>query len=92
MANETNHEELLRNVLDRVMQNNRQIRPGTPMAELKAAIEAAISALPPLEFEAYSQAINDKTAAERFVQKAPEIIGWNADQVVEWIEALSKKV
>jgi hypothetical protein len=92
MAGETNQEELLRNVLERVIQNNRQVRPGTPMAELRSAIEAALSALPPLEFEEFTQAIGDTAAAERFVRNAPEIIGWNADQIVEWIEELSKKV
>jgi hypothetical protein len=36
--------------------------------------------------------VDDASAVERFVQKAPEIIGWNADQIVEWIEELTKKV
>jgi len=91
MATENSQEQLLRTVLEHVVQNNRQIRPGSPMAELKAAIEGALSSLPPLEFEAYTQAVGDTSAVERFVQKAPEIIGWNADQIVEWIEDLSKK-
>jgi hypothetical protein len=92
MVTDSSQEQLLRTVLEHVIQNNRQNRPGSPMAELKSAIEAALSSLPPLEFEAFSQAVGDAGAVDRFVQKAPEIIGWNADQIVEWIEALSKKI
>jgi hypothetical protein len=92
MTTEFDQEQLLRRVLEQVTQNNRQTRPGTPMAELKAALDAALSSLPPLEFEAYTQAVSDAGAVERFVQKAPEIIGWDADQIVEWIEELSQKI
>lgn len=92
MSPEQTHEQLLRQVLDVVIENNKKIRPGTPMAELKGAIEAALSSLPPLEFEEFSKAIDDTDAAERLVQRAPEIIGWNADQIVEWVEDLSKKM
>lgn len=92
MASDSDQEQLLRSVLERVMQNNRQVRPGSPMAELKAAIEASLASLPPLEFEAFDRAVADASAVERFVEKAPDIIGWNADQVVEWVEELAKKV
>jgi len=92
MTEDNQHDQLLQNVLDRVIQNNLQIRPGTPMAELKEAIEDAITSLPALDFEDASRAIEDKNAAENLVQRAPEIIGWNADQIVEWVEELSKKI
>lgn len=92
MTSDSDQEQLLRKVLEQVVQNNRQTRAGTPMAELKAALDAAVSSLPPLEFEAFNQAIGDSAAMDRFVQKAPEIIGWDADHIVEWIEALSKKL
>ena len=92
MATDTNQEQLLRTVLEHVIQNNRQLRPGSPMAELKSAIEASLASLPPLEFEEFSKAVEDASAVERFVQKAPEIIGWSADQIVEWIEELTKKI
>ena len=91
MANEVSHQELLAKVLDRVIQNNQAVRPGTPMAELKDAIEAAIQNLPPLEFGEFSKAIEDTGAAEALVQRAPEIIGWDADRIIEWIETLAKK-
>jgi hypothetical protein len=92
MSTDLSHEELLQRVLERVIENNRRDRPGTPMAELKSAVESALSSLPPLEFDAFNQAISDDNALERFVQKAPELIGWNADQIVEWVEELSKKL
>ena len=92
MTEDNQHEQLLKNVLDRVIQNNLQIRPGTPMAELKEAIEDAIKTLPPLDFEDASDAIGDKDAAQNLVQRAPEIIGWDADKIVEWVEELSKKI
>ena len=92
MASDQAHEDLLKGVLDQVVQNNRQIRPGTPMADLKAAIETALTSLPPLEFEEFTKAISDEQAGETLIQRAPEIIGWNADQIVEWIEQLSKKI
>jgi hypothetical protein len=92
MAMEPAQEDLLRQVLDQVVQNNQQIKPGTPMAELKAAIEAALGSLPPLEFEEFTQAVGDADAADRLVRRAPEMIGWNADQIVEWVEELAKKV
>lgn len=89
---EDSYEALLKEVLDRIEQDNNLAKPGTPMAELKNAVEAAIQALPPLEFEEFSQAVNDEEAVKRLIQRAPEIIGWNADQIVEWIEELSKKL
>lgn len=92
MPAETSHQELLKRVLERIKQNNLEARPGTPMAELKEAIEAAIEDLPPIEFEEFTQAIEDKGAADQLIEKGPEIIGWNADKIVEWIEALSTKL
>ncbi len=92
MAQDQSHEELLKNVLERVVANNQHIRPGTPMAELKEALEAALQSLPPLEFEEFNQAIEDENAAAKLVDNAPELIGWNADQLVEWVEALAKKM
>ncbi len=86
------HAALLGEVLERVRQNNLQARPGTPMAELKNAIEEALASLPALEFEEFSKAIDDADAAQRLVQRAPEMIGWNADQIVEWVEKLSEKL
>ena len=91
MANEQTHEELLKEVLDQVIRNNRQMRPGTPLAELKAAIEAGLTSLPPLKFEEVTQAVGDTKAGETLLQRAPEIIGWNADQLVEWVEELARK-
>jgi hypothetical protein len=91
MAEKT-HEELLREMLEQVVQNNAQVKPGTPMFELKAAIESAISTLPPLEFEEFNQAISDTDASEKLVRRAPELIGWNADQIVEWVQELAKKM
>jgi hypothetical protein len=92
MANEEQYEQLLKDVLDQVVQNNRQLRPGTPMAELKSAVEAALSALPPLQLEEYTKAIDDANAANTLIERAPQLIGWNADKIVAWIEELSKKI
>ena len=89
---EKKYEELLKSVLDNVIEGNRKIRPGTPMAELKDSIEASIASLPPLEFEKFSKAMEDKEAAGELLKKAPEIIGWDADHLVEWVENLSKKL
>lgn len=86
------NEKLLQEVLERIIQRNMQIRPGTPMAELKNAIESAISALPPLEYQEFKSALDDKDAASRLVDRAPEMIGWNADKMVELIEELAKKL
>ena len=83
---------MLGNVLDRIINDNRQGKPGTPLAELKEAIEAAIGNLPPLEFEEFSRAIDDTEAVDRLVQRAPEMIGWNADQIVEWVEEITGKL
>lgn len=92
MSNEQSHEALLKEVLDTIVQNNKQARPGTPMAELRGAIETALASLPPLNFRDFEQAISDTGAAERLVQRAPEMIGWNADQIVEWVEQIARKV
>ena len=92
MSTDLSHESLLRKVLDIAIQNNQRTRPGTPMAELKAAIETALTSLPPLEFEEFKEAVSDTEAAENLVQRAPEMIGWNADQIVEWLEKLSGKI
>jgi hypothetical protein len=91
MSTESSHEELLKAVLDRIVENNKRANPGTPMAELKAAISAAMSSLPPLEFEEYSQALEEINAEAELVQRAPEIIGWDADKIVEWVEQLTRK-
>ncbi len=85
-------ERLLKEVIDQVMAANKSNHPGTPMAQLRDAIEAALTALPPLEFKEFDKALGDTHAAERLVRDAPEIIGWNADQIVEWVEALAKKL
>jgi len=92
MSAEQSHEELLREVLGTVVQSNQQTRPGTPMAELKTAIETALMALPPLEFKEFEQAISDTGAAEKLVLRAPEMVGWNADQNVEWVEQIAQKI
>jgi hypothetical protein len=92
MSAESSYDQLLQDVLDRVIQNNQQVRPGTPMAELKEAIEGALTSLPALEFEEFSQALENQNAAEDLIRQAPEIIGWNADQIVQWIEELSQKL
>jgi hypothetical protein len=92
MSSDQSYEELLGKVLDIAIRNNQRIRPGTPMFELKAAIEAALTALPPLEFDEFTQAIGDTDAAAKLVQRAPEMIGWNADQIVEWLEQLSGRI
>jgi hypothetical protein len=92
MNSDLTHEEALRQVLDLVVQNNQQSKPGTPMSELKIAIEAALASLPPLDFEEFTQAIGDTDAADELVRRAPDLIGWNADQIVEWVEELSKKM
>jgi hypothetical protein len=92
MKQTVSHEDLLRQVLDRVIENNRQIRQGTPMADLKQAIEEAIQSLPKLEFEEINKAVEDTNAAEQLIQKSPQLLGWDADHLVEWIEELSKKI
>ncbi len=92
MSADQTHEALLREVIEQVAENNRQVKPGTPMAELQTAIESAIDSLPSLEFEEFNQAVSDTNAAERLIGRAPEIIGWNADQIVEWVEELAKKL
>lgn len=92
MTANPSHESLLRELIELTAQNNRQMKPGSPMAELQAAIEAAVASLPPLEFQEYTAAVEDGNAAARLVQQAPDLIGWNADQIVEWIEELAKKL
>jgi hypothetical protein len=93
MTTELTHEELLKNVLDRVEESNQQLRPGTPLAELKDAIEASLSSLPPLEFREFSQLLEGSSDySVELLQRAPEMIGWNADQIIEWVEELSSKL
>jgi hypothetical protein len=92
VSTEQTHEDLLQEVLQLVIENNQQMKPGTPLAELRTAIEAALASLPPLEFQEFSQAVGDTEAAARLVQNAPEMIGWNADQIVQWVEELAKKI
>jgi len=86
------HEELLKVVLNRIIENNQNIRPGTPMADLQNAIEGAIENLPPLDFEDYDKAIGNQDAAKNLLDQAPELIGWNTDQILEWMEELAKKI
>ena len=92
MSQEGSHEALLREVLEQIVQNNRAQKPGTPLAELKSALEVAIRDLPPLDFAEFDQAVGDADAVERLLRRAPEIIGWDADQVVEWMEELAGKL
>jgi hypothetical protein len=90
--NEQSHEELLGKVLDIAVQNNQRVRAGTPLAELKSAIESGLKSLPPLEFADFKEAIGDADAANRLIHRAPEIIGWDADKIVEWLDQLSGKI
>jgi hypothetical protein len=93
MAQDMTHEELLRGVLDRVVENNRSLRPGTPMAELKDAIEASLSSLPPLEFKEFSQVTEgDANYAAELLRRAPELLGWDADQIIAWVEEVTEKL
>jgi len=91
MSDDKNYDALLNTVLNQVIENNLHARPGTPMADLKAAIETAIESLPALEFEEFSKALTDTEAEMNLIKRAPEIIGWDADHIVDWIETLSKK-
>ncbi|MGD2088744.1 MAG: hypothetical protein PVH61_21375 [Candidatus Aminicenantes bacterium] len=91
MTDNKNYDALLNEVLNRVIENNLQAKPGTPMADLKSAIETAIKSLPELEFEEFSKAINDTDAERELIDRAPEIIGWDADHIVNWIETISNK-
>jgi hypothetical protein len=86
---EQTYNTILKEVLDRVVQNNQQLRPGTPLAELKEAIEAALSTLPPLEFKEFTAVLDGDDAAQELIDKAPELIGWNADKIIQWIKELS---
>ncbi len=92
MSTEQSHEELLRQALEIAIRNNQQIRPGTPMAELKSAIETALNSLPPLEFEQFAEATGDTEAVHRLVDNAPELAGWDADRIVEWVQKLAEKM
>lgn len=93
MAQEMTHEELLKGVLDRVVENNKRLRPGTPMAELKDAIEASLGSLPPLEFEEFSRLTEgDKDYSAELLRRAPEMLGWDADQIITWVEEVTQKL
>jgi hypothetical protein len=93
MTTDMTHEQLLKDVLDRVVQNNQQLRPGTPLAELKDAIEASLSALPPLEFQEFGAVLEGGSDySGELLKRAPEMIGWNADQIIEWVEELTEKL
>jgi hypothetical protein len=96
MTQDMTHEELLEKTLDRVVENNKRLRPGTPMAELKDAIEASLSSLPPLEFKEFSELIANMEEESDFSQemltRAPEILGWDADQIIAWVEEITKKL
>jgi hypothetical protein len=89
---QASQEQILEGVLDRITQNNLSGKPGTPIAHLRTAIEGALSALPPLEFEEFTQVLKDTDAPTKLVERAPEIVGWNADQIVEWVEEIAKKL
>jgi hypothetical protein len=92
MGAKISYDELLKTVLDRVVQNNQQLRPGTPLSDLKNAIESALGSLPQLEFGEFSKVLDNKDSVEQLLERAPQIIGWNADQIVKWVEEISKKV
>ena len=64
-----------------------------PLATLKEAIEASLRDLPPLEFEEFSRVLDgDSDISDQLINRAPEMIGWNADKIVEWVEELAKKL
>ena len=93
MAQDMTHEELLKNVLDRVVESNRSLRPGTPMPELKDAIEASLSSLPPLEFEEFRQLTEeDRDYSAKLLRRSEDMLGWNADQIIAWVEEVTRKL
>jgi hypothetical protein len=93
MTSDSSHEQLLKDVLDRVVQHNQQLMPGTPLAELKAAIEESLSTLPPLEFRELSGLLEPGTDySSELIRRGPEMIGWDADKIIEWVEALAGKL
>jgi hypothetical protein len=61
------------------------------MEQIDYLTPTALISLPPLEFEEFGQAIQDAEAAQQLVKQAPDIIGWNADRIIEWIEELARK-
>lgn len=46
----------------------------------------------PLEFEEFSKALTDTEAEMNLIKCAPEITGWDADHIVDWIETLSRGI
>lgn len=88
---EQSHEALLGEVLNRIEQNNESLRAGTPLAELRDAIEAALQSLPELQTDDFDQVMGNSDFLGRLVAEAPEIIGWNADQIITWIEQIAKQ-
>lgn len=92
MSKMDNHEQLLEKVLDGIVARNNQVAPGTPMAKLKEAIENNLNSLPPLDFQEFDDAVSDTNAVENLIKNAPDLIGWNADKIIEWIENISKKI
>ena len=92
MSTKISHDDLLKEVLERVVQNNQQLRPGTPLSDLKSAIESALGSLPQLEFGEFSKVLENKDSIEQLLERAPQIIGWDADHIVAWVEEISKKV
>lgn len=87
---EQSHEAILGEVLDRIEQNNESLRAGTPLAELRDAIETALQSLPELQTDDFNQVMGNSDFLQRLVAEAPEIIGWNADQIITWIEEIAK--
>ncbi len=88
---EQQHVKLLNELLDKTIAHNRSLNPGSPMANLHQAIEQAIENLPRLQFDTFEQAIEDKSSAEQLIQRAPQMIGWDAENLIAWIEELAKK-
>ncbi len=86
------HEAILAEVLNRIEQNNESLRAGSPLAELRDAIEAALQSLPELQTDDFDQVMGNSDFLQRLVMEAPEIIGWNADQIITWIEEIAKKL
>lgn len=88
---EQSHEAILSRVLDRIEQNNEQIRPGTPLHDLNHAIEEALKMLPELKTDDFNQVMSSNDYLQRLIADAPEMIGWNADKIIEWIETIKSK-
>lgn len=88
---EQSHEAILSQVLDRIEKNNEQLRPGTPLHELNNAIEEALKLLPELKTDDFDQVMNSTDYLQRLISDAPNMIGWDADKIIEWIEVIRQK-